>query len=286
VSTIVFLNGKYISKNQAFISPEDRGFNFADGVYEVVKFYKGEPFRMGDHLDRLSNSLQAVKIQLPSGYNFEEIFARLLAMNLLTDIDAGVYVQITRGVHQRVHHFPADIEPTVYAFVFPLPSFTDALRDGIKVTTAEDIRWLRCDIKSVSLLPNTMLYQDAVEKGAGECILIRNGWVTEATHSSVLAVKNGMVITHPLSPLILPGITRKVVLELCSLNEIPFREIAMSENELMEMDEIFIAGTGSEVLPIVQVNNWIVGNGKPGPVTRKLQDLFFGTVAVSLSIPT
>jgi D-alanine transaminase len=280
VSNIVFLNGNYIPKNQAFISPDDRGFNFADGVYEVVKYYKGEPFRMDDHLDRLSNSLQEVKIKFPSGYNFREMFARLIEINRLTDIDAGVYLQITRGAHQRVHHFPADIAPTVYAFAFPLPSFTDALRDGIKVTTAEDIRWLRCDIKSVSLLPNTMLYQDAVEKGAGECILIRNGWVTEATHSSVLGVKNGMVITHSLSPLILPGITRKVVLELCSYHKIPFREGAIREEELMEMDEIFIAGTGSEIMPVVQVNSSLVGNGKPGPVTRKLQDLFFREVGL------
>jgi D-alanine transaminase len=280
VSNIVFLNGNYIPKNQAFISPEDRGFNFADGVYEVVKYYKGEPFRMDDHIDRLSNSLREVRIKLPSGYNFREMFARLIEVNRLNDIDAGVYLQISRGAHQRVHHFPADIAPTVYAFAFPLPSFTDALRDGIKVTTAEDIRWLRCDIKSVSLLPNTMLYQDAVEKGAGECILIRNGWVTEATHSSVLGVKNGMVITHSLSPLILPGITRKVVLELCSYHKIPFREGAIREEELMEMDEIFIAGTGSEIMPVVQVNSSLVGNGKPGPVTRKLQDLFFREVGL------
>jgi D-alanine transaminase len=280
VSNIVFLNGNYIPKNQAFISPDDRGFNFADGVYEVVKYYKGEPFRMDDHLDRLSNSLQEVKIKFPSGYNFREMFARLIEINRLTDIDAGVYLQITRGAHQRVHHFPADIAPTVYAFAFPLPSFTDALRDGIKVTTDEDIRWLRCDIKSVSLLPNTMLYQEAVEKGAGECILVRNGYVTEATHSSVLGVKNGTVITHPLTPLILPGITRKVVLELCSHHKIPFREVAISEKELMEMDEIFIAGTGSEIMPVVQVNSSLVGNGRPGPVTRKLQDLFFGEVGL------
>jgi D-alanine transaminase len=278
VSNFVFLNGNYIPKNQAFISPEDRGFNFADGVYEVVKYYKGEPFRMDDHIDRLSNSLREVRIKLPSGYNFREMFARLIEVNRLNDIDAGVYLQISRGAHQRVHHFPADIAPTVYAFAFPLPSFTDALRDGIRVTTAEDIRWLRCDIKSVSLLPNTMLYQEAVENGAGECILIRNGWVTEATHSSVLGVKNGTVITHPLSPLILPGITRKVVLELCSLHKIPFREVAIMEKELMEMDEIFIAGTGSEIMPVVQVNSSLVGNGRPGPVTRKLQDLFFGEV--------
>jgi D-alanine transaminase len=280
VSNIVFLNGNYIPKNQAFISPDDRGFNFADGVYEVVKYYKGEPFRMDDHLDRLSNSLQEVKIKIPSGYNFSEMFARLIEINRLTDIDAGVYLQITRGAHKRVHHFPADIAPTVYAFAFPLPSFTDALRDGIKVTTAEDIRWLRCDIKSVSLLPNTMLYQEAVEKGAGECILIRNGRVTEATHSSVLGVKNGTIITHPLTPLILPGITRKVVLELCSLHKIPFKEVAIMEKELMEMDEIFIAGTGSEIMPVVQVNCSLVGNGGPGTVTRRLQDLFFGEVGL------
>jgi D-alanine transaminase len=278
MSDIVYLNGNFLSKNKAFISPEDRGFNFADGIYEVVKYYKGRPFRMEDHLERLARSLHEIKISFSVDYHILKIFAQLLSLNGLSKADAGIYIQITRGSHQRVHHFPANLEPTVYAFAFPFPSFTEMLDKGIMVTTAEDIRWLRCDIKSVSLLPNTMLYNEAVENGAGECILVRNGKVTEATHSSVFGVKDGIVITHPLSNLILPGITRKVVLEICSTNEIPNHERAIAEDELEEMDELFIAGTGSEIMPVVKVNDNLVGNGKPGPVTRQLQQLFFEAI--------
>jgi D-alanine transaminase len=280
MSDIVYLNGRFLPKNEAFISPEDRGFNFADGVYEVVKYYKGRPFRMEDHMERLARSLHEIKISFPVDYHILKMCAKLLSLNGLTDADAGIYIQITRGSHQRVHHFPANLEPTVYAFAFPFPSFSDMLSKGIAVTTAEDIRWLRCDIKSVSLLPNTMLYNEAVEKGAGECILIRNGKVTEATHSSVFGVKKGMVVTHPLSHLILPGITRKVVLEICRTHRIPYHENAIAEYDLAEMDELFISGTGSEVMPVVKVNDRQVGNGKPGPVTRLLQQLFFEAVGI------
>lgn len=278
MSSIVFLNGKYLRLAEAYISPEDRGFNFADGVYEVVKFYKGEPFRMYDHLDRLKYSLNEVSIPFTQVDDLEHIFNELLIRNGLAGADSGVYLQITRGAHKRVHHYPTIGQPTVYAFAFPFPSFGEWLENGIKVTTAEDIRWLRCDIKSVSLLPNTMLYNRALQKGAGECILIRDGKVTEATHSSVFAVKNSTVYTHPLSNLILPGITRKVVLELCQMNNIPFLEKAIPEDELERMDEIFIAGTGSEIMPVVQVNESLIGDGKPGKMTRLLQGFFFEIV--------
>jgi D-alanine transaminase len=156
-----------------------------------------------------------------------------------------------------------------------MPSFTDNLENGIRVITHEDIRWQRCDIKSVSLLPNSMIYNKAVKNGAGECVLIRDGFVTEATHSSVLGVKNGAVITRPLSNLILPGITRKVILEICQANGIPYEERAFSEKELYEMDELIIAGTGSEVTPAIRINDSLVGNGKPGEITRFIQQKFF-----------
>ena len=278
MSDIVFLNGKFLPKNEAFISPEDRGFNFADGVYEVVKYYKGRPFRMGDHIERLARSLHEIQISFSVDYHLLKMFAELLSLNGLSSADAGIYLQISRGSHQRVHHFPAVIEPTIYAFSFPFPSFSDKLAKGITVITAEDIRWLRCDIKSVSLLPNTMLYNEAVENGAGECFLIRDGVVTEATHSSVFGVKNGTVITHPLSYMILPGITRKVVLEICQEQGIPYKEVAISIDELSYMDELFITGTGSEITPVVKINDRLVGNGKPGRVTRQLQQLFFESV--------
>jgi D-alanine transaminase len=275
MNEMVYLNGDFLNRVEAKISPDDRGFHFADGVYEVVKYYHGKPFRMEDHIQRLKNSLNEVRINYDRTDELPSVFNELLGLNDLKQQDAAIYLQISRGANQRVHHFPANLSPTVYAFAFSFPSFTENLEKGIKVITSEDIRWLRCDIKSVSLLPNSMLYQQAVEQGAGECVLIRNGMVTEATHSSVVGVKDGMLITHPLSNLILPGITRKVILEIASESGIPFREEAISAEELFELDELIICGTGSEVMPAVQVNDRMVGDGKPGPVTRFLQDKFF-----------
>lgn len=278
MSEIVFLNDKFVEKEVAKISPNDRGFIFADGVYEVAKYYNGKPFRYDDHLKRLKRSLAELEIEYKETESLEAIFAELINKNNLQDKHAGIYLQITRGEYKRVHHFPENIQPTVYAFAYHMPSFTDNLENGIKVITHEDIRWQRCDIKSVSLLPNTMLYSKAVKAGAGECVLIRNGLVTEATHSSVLGVKNGVVITRPLSNLILPGITRKVIQEICAANQIPFVEREFSESEMLEMDEIIIAGTGSEITPAIEVNSAIIGNGKPGKITRFIQEKFFELV--------
>ncbi len=280
MSELVFLNGNFVPREKALISADDRGFQFADGVYEVIKYYGGKPFRMKNHLDRLRHSLGEVQIRYAGLAGLPGIFDDLLVQNGLVGKDAAVYLQISRGAHPRVHHFPGIPEPTVYAFAFPFPSFTTMLEEGIRVITAEDIRWLRCDIKSVSLLPNTMLYQQAVESGAGECILFRNGMVTEATHSSVLGVKNGTVITHPLSNLILPGITREVVLEICRENGIPVLEESIPDEVLQGLDEVFLTGTGSEVMPVVQVNNRMIGKGKPGPLTCFLQEKFFEKVKI------
>jgi D-alanine transaminase len=271
----VYLNGEYIAHSNAVISADDRGFHFADGIYEVVKYYNGKPFRLEDHLERLRRSLREINLEYTKTEDIPAVFKKLLDDNQLNHEDAGVYIQISRGAHQRIHQFPPGIEPTVYAFAFPFASFKENLENGIRVITAEDIRWLRCDIKSVSLLPNSMLYSQAVKEGAGECVLIRNGWVTEATHSSVFGVRKGIVYTHPLSNLILPGITRKVLLEICKDTGIPFREQAIPESEIGELDELIIAGTGSEVMPAVRVNEKPLGSGKPGPVTRFLQEKFF-----------
>lgn len=278
MSEIVYLNGEFIKKEEAKISPNDRGFIFADGVYEVAKYYNGRAFRYDDHLSRLKRSLNELEIKYSGIESLETVFNELIVRNNLQNKHAGVYLQITRGEHKRVHHFPENMQPTVYAFAYHMPSFTDNLENGISLITHEDIRWQRCDIKSVSLLPNTMLYNIAVKAGAGECVLIRNGMVTEATHSSVLGVKNGVVITRPLSNLILPGITRKVILEICAANHIPFEEREFTLEEMLEMDEIIIAGTGSEITPAIRINNTNIGNGKPGKITRLIQEKFFELV--------
>jgi D-alanine transaminase len=272
---IVYLNGKFLTKGRAKISPEDRGFNFADGVYEVVKFYGGKPFRWDEHFLRLKRSLDETGITYSRLHEVRDFCFELIDLNRLNKKDAAIYLQVTRGTHKRVHHFPEGIEPTVYATAFEMPSFSEKLEKGIKVITQEDIRWLRCDIKSISLLPNTMLYNKAVQAGAGESILIRDGILTEATHSSVLGIKNGAVVTHPLSRIILPGITRIVVSEICTSLKIPFTEMQVPESEIYQLDEMFIAGTGSEIMPVVQVNDVKIGNGEPGPVTKMIQKEFF-----------
>ncbi|MCF6357698.1 MAG: D-amino-acid transaminase [Draconibacterium sp.] len=274
----VYLNGEFIAKEEAKISPNDRGFIFADGVYEVVKYYNGNPFRYDDHIERLKRSIAALSIDFNETEKLHKIFYELLSVNNLLNIHAGVYLQITRGEHKRIHSFPGEIKSTIYAFAFELPSNNDNLNKGIKVITSEDIRWQRCDIKSVSLLPNTMLFNKATEAGAGECVLVRDGFITEATHSSVLGVKNGVVITRPLSNLILSGITRKVILEICADINIPVEERLLSEKELYKMDEVIIAGTGSEITPVVQINDKLVGDGNPGEITKLIQQKFFELV--------
>lgn len=271
----IYLNGKLIPKNEASISPEDRGFNFADGIYEVIKYYRGKPFRYNDHIERLRRSLREIRIELEDFDQFEEIFQSLLERNGMAGQEAGIYLQITRGSHTRIHRFPGNTKPTVYATAFPFASKQDQLENGVKVITTEDIRWLRCDIKSISLLPNVLYAQKAEENGAEETIFVRNGMVTEGTHSSFMAVKNGVVYTHPDSNLILPGITKKVVLEICKANGIEVVEEGIVAPELANMNEMMILGTGSEVTPVVNIDGNRVGNGQPGPVTLFIQKKFF-----------
>jgi D-alanine transaminase len=275
MSEVVYLNGSMVAKSEAFISPEDRGFNFADGVYEVVKYYRGKPFRYNDHLKRLKRSLREVRIDLEDLDQFEAVFKKLLESNGLINQEAGIYLQITRGSHPRIHRFPENINPTVYAWAFPFSSKPDQLENGVKVITADDIRWLRCDIKSIALLPNVLYAQKAEENGAAEVIFIRNSVVTEASHSNVMGVKDGIVYTHPDSNLILPGITKKVVMEICQANGILVIEEGIKASELEGMDEMMIVGTGSEITPVVNIDGMMVGDGKPGPVTRFIQDMFF-----------
>ena len=272
---MVYFNGSLIAKKEAFISPDDRGFNFADGVYEVIKYYRGKPFRYDDHLNRLKRSLREVRIDLEDFDQFELVFQELLARNGLKDQEAGIYLQITRGSHQRIHRFPENIKPTAYASAFPFSTKQEQIENGVKVITADDIRWLRCDIKSIALLPNVLFAQKAAENNAEETIFIRNGIVTEATHSNVIGVKDGVLLTHPDSNLILPGITKKVVMEICRSNGIRVIEVGIQASYLANMDEMMIVGTGSEVTPVVDIDGISVGDGKPGPVTRFIQDQFF-----------
>ena len=274
--TTVYLNGQFISSDKAMISHEDRGFYFADGIYEVVKYYRGKPLCFNEHLQRLKNSLEGVRIRYNRFNELRGIFDQLVETNKLEQAYAGIYLQITRGAAPRIHCFPGtEVEPTVYARAFPMKTFLEEMKNGIRVISREDIRWHRCNIKSIALLPNTMLFQEATEAGAGECFLIRDGYFTEATHSNILFVKDGTLHTHPDSNLILPGITKGLVFDICRRVGIGVIEMQVPAAEIPQMDECFITGTGSEIMPVIAIDEMQVGNGKPGAITRRLQNEFF-----------
>jgi D-alanine transaminase len=271
----VYLNGQFISGDRASISTDDRGFYFADGVYEVIKFYKGNPFCFSEHMHRLKNSLDGIQIQFAGIEKLEEVSRALIIANQLRNENAGVYIQITRGTAPRTHRFPSEpVHPTVFARAFAMPGFFSEMQEGVQVMTREDIRWKMCHIKSIGLLPNTLLFEEVARKGAFECLLVRDGSITEATHSNFMGVKEGAVYTHPASNFILSGITRAAVIRVCREHNISVVETPIKANEMATFNEFFITGTGSEVVPVVKIDNITVGIGKPGPITGLIQKEF------------
>ena len=277
MNAIVCLNGEFIPMDKARISPDDRGFYFADGVYEVIKYYKGKAFCFNDHIARLKHSVFETKIKFTAFDQLERLGYELIRLNKLEKEYTGVYIQVTRGAYRRMHQFPAEsANPTMYMNVYPLPPFIHELTHGIKVILRDDIRWHRCDIKSIMLLPNVLMYQEAVENGARECFFVRDGHFTESTHSNIFGVKNGVVYTHPDSNLVLPGITKKVIMQICGKVGIAIRDIPIRADEFRDFDEFFISGTGSEVMPVIRLEDTMIKDGKPGPVTGRIQQEFFG----------
>lgn len=277
---IVYFNGQMMPKNEVHISPEDRGFLFGDGVYEVIRVYGGKLFEAKAHLDRLTRSLRELKIGFDGVDRLEGVSQRLLVENGLETGDAAVYIQITRGAATRKHAFPpADTLPTVYISAYEFAPPKKEWETGVKIILVPDIRWTRCDIKSVALLPNVLAAQQAAEAGAKEAVFIRDGAVTEGAHTNFAAVFDGEVRTAPYSNLILPGTTRNVAIPLCRELGIPVREFPILQHELKDADEAMIWGTTTEVMPVVRIDDRQVGNGAPGPITRKLQEAFAGRVA-------
>jgi D-alanine transaminase len=228
----------------------------------------------------MKRSLGALRISLSDREDFIDIAGKLIRYNHLGDRQALVYAQITRGTAPRDHPFPDPrTPPTVYVSASAFQPPYEGQRNGIKVILTPDLRWARCDIKSVALLPNVLAHQQARERGAQEAVLIRDGVITEGSRSNFCAVFDGQLVTHPKNNYILAGITREVVLELCLALNIPFRESPLCERDLREADELMILGTGDEVMPVIQVEDWMVGDGKPGPITRSLQRAFGEQVA-------
>lgn len=280
-----FPAGGIVPKDKVVISPNDRGFLFADGVYEVMRSYAGRPFRPDEHMARLEHSLEAVRISLPDITMLKRIAGELLERNDLGLSDATVLVQITRGVCPRMVAVPPSrLVPTVYVETSRLEPRSNDMEVGVSVITVPDTRWSRCDIKAIGLLPNMLARLQATEAGVAEAVFVRDGVVTEGTHTNLFGVLSGTVVTHPAGNHILAGVTRAVVLELCRSLSLPVAEAGVREDRLLSFDELFISATTAEVTPIVSVNGQPVGNGRPGPVTRRLQAAFRDYVEKTLTV--
>jgi D-alanine transaminase len=269
-----FVNGRFMPLEQATVPVEDRGYQFGDGVYEVVRTYRGAPFQLAAHLARLERSAQAIGLPLP--YRAQQ-WADFVAegIKLAGFGESKIYIQLTRGVAPRDHLFPASPRPTAVMTVRelqPLPLSFHA--NGVEAITLEDVRWGRCDIKSVNLLPNVMARQRAREAGAFEAILVREGEVTEGAVSNVLAVHGGILLTPPEGPRILSGVTRAATLSLARKEGLPVQERSVRLDELRAAQEIMLTGTTVEVLPVVRLDGKPVGTGRPGEVSSLLLDRF------------
>jgi D-alanine transaminase len=275
---MIYLNGEWMPMEQARVPVLDRGFIFGDGVYEVIPSYSGHPFRLREHLARLQNSLDGVRIENPcSLQRWEELVREIVSKNPWED--QGVYLQVTRGVAPRDHAFPKGVKPSVFMMSNPLTTPAPAQRErGVAAVTVADNRWLRCDIKSVSLLANCLLRQAAVDAGAAEAVLLREGMLTEGSASNIFLVKDGVIITPPKSNFILPGITYDVVIELARANRMPLEIRQVSEAEVRGADELWLTSSTKEVLPISTLDGKPVGHGagagKPGPVAARMHQLY------------
>ncbi|MFW6330319.1 MAG: aminotransferase class IV [Gemmatimonadota bacterium] len=268
---LVYLNGEYIPHAEAKVSVDDRGFLFADGLYEFILAYGGQAYLMERHMERLERGLEALGIPCRDLEAIVEASERLIRENGVDDF-GSIYIQVTRGAAPRQHAFPAgNTRPTVYVAVQPLdPPPESWWTDGADAITVPDNRWARCDIKSTALLPNVLANQAAHAAGAFEALFVKDGVVLEGSHSNVWAVHRGRLITYPNTNYILPGVTRGRVFELADELGIEAVEGLIPQEELYDMDEIFLSGTTTEIMPVVRVDGREIVDGEPGPVTRKL----------------
>ena len=274
----VYLNGDYLPLEQAHVPVMDRGFLFGDGVYEVIPVYGGRLFRLQEHLTRLARSLDAISIPNPhSDQQWQQILD-----TLVNDSDEGdeltLYLQISRGAGPtRDYTIPADIRPTVFAMASRTKPPTDEQRDhGVSCITAEDIRWLRCDIKAITLLPAVLMRQLAAAAGAADALLVRDGQVSEGSITSLFAMFGDTLVTPPSSNLLLPGVTRELVLELAAKADMAIEQRPIPLAELYTADELWITGSTKEVLAVVEVDGKAIGNGQPGPHFQQMLDRYRG----------
>jgi len=267
----VYLNGQYLPLADAKVSVMDRGFLFGDGIYEVIPSYSGSLFHFQEHMERLENSLSSIRLANPHD---RAQWLEILTPLLDTKLDQYIYLQITRGIDsKRDHTFPENVTPTVFAMcsnIVPLAN----LDSGVKAISVDDSRWELCNVKATTLLANILLRQQAVEKGCAEAILVKDGYVTEGAASNIFAVIDGILITPPQGAEILPGITRDVILEIARENNIPYSEDIISLDALKTASEIWLTSSTREIVPVVQLDNETIANGKPGPIWRIMNQLF------------
>lgn len=282
MSEIVYLNGDFIPEEQALVSVEDRGMLFADGVYEVARTYGGRFFLLDEHLERMQESARLIRLPLPPVAELRAAMQGVLQRNRMTD--ASVYLSVTRGhAGPRSHVLPADVHPTVFAAARPTPTPDPrTIQEGAAAISVPDRRWHMCHVKSIGLLLNTLAKQAAVEAGAQEALFVRDGVVTEGSATNAFVVLGGQIWTHPSGPHILSGITRDVLIEICQRDGIPLRQEGVLLSQLYTAQEVFVSGTNTEVLPIVRVDGRTIGEGRPGPVARRLLDALHRYVAASI----
>lgn len=270
----VFLNGQFVDEQEANVPYNDRGYNFGDGIYEYIRVYDKTLFTVKEHFERLLRSASELNIDLDETVeSLTEIVERLAELNHIEN--GGIYIQVTRGAAPRDHAFPKpDVKPQMMAFTLSYGRPIDNLENGINAVTIEDIRWLRCDIKSLNLLGNVLAKEYAEKYNAAEAIQHRGEIVTEGATSNVYAVKDGVVYTHPTNNYILNGITRRVIKAVAEEQGIPFEEETFTVDFLKQADEIIVSSTSVEVMPVIKLDGETVGNGEVGPITRQLQKGF------------
>ena len=272
---LVYINGEYVSPEQATVSVFDRGFIFGDGIYEVIPAYGGMAFCWSEHLARLDNNLGIVSIENPlAEQQWQAVFQRLI--DTASGKDQYIYLQVSRGVAPRDHAFPVGARPTVFAYAQELSAVDqDLIDNGVSVVTIPDNRWHRCDIKTISLIANVWLRQQAVAQDKAEAILVRDGQVTEGAATNVFAVINDVVCTAPNGPDLLPGITRDLVIDLLQRHEIPYLEQVFSEKIMCKQaSEVWLTSSTKEIIPVTSINDRAVGDGLPGPVFKRALKLF------------
>ncbi len=269
----ILVNDQFLDRVNGTVDIEDRGYQFGDGVYEVVRVYGGKMFTAKEHLTRLFESAEKIFLTLP--FTLEELTARLEKLMTDNNLDTGIiYLQVTRGASSRQHHFPEEQNAVLTAYTKEVARPVNDMSAGVKAITTPDVRWLRCDIKSLNLLGNLLAKQEAVSKGGFEAILHRDETVTEGSSSNVFMIANDTMYTHPATNLILNGITRREIIKHCANIGLKVEERAFTLDELYNAEEVFMASTTAEVMPLTLVNEQQIAGGTPGSWTRKLQEAF------------